>query len=307
MRQVPYSGPNGVEKVLSELSSKHGWEQILEDERIIALKNNELDVTLEPGGAIEFVSSPVKNLSVLEDRINDFYSILKEICEPKGVKVLQYGRLPFDDLEDVKLVPKSRYQFMYPYMETVGERGQEMMKLTSSVQVSIDFETEEDATKKLRLAAQATPFFIALSANSSFKNGEFLGVASDRANIWQYTDESRSGLPEFMFNKKACFSAYVNWALDIPIYFLVRGDEKYTGGGVTFREYLDGKSPIPAGITPEKPTRGDWEQHLSTLFPWVRFRHYIEIRAFDMGPLPLQLAAGAICKVYFTAQKQLPN
>jgi len=305
LKQIPYEGSAGVENILRELTEKHRWNPVHEQEKIIALEKDGLNVTLEPGGAFEFVSYPVKELSILKSRIEEFNQSLKSVCNSLGVSILQYGRLPFNSLDDVKLVPKKRYDFMYPYMKTVGSRGQEMMKLTASVQVAIDYETEEDATRKLRLAAQATPFLLALSANSSFTEGSFNGSASDRAKIWQDTDNVRSGLPEFMFNHSACFSQYVQWALDVPIYFIERDSIKYPGKGITFRDFIQGKSPLPNNIESPAPTRADWEQHLSTLFPWVRFRHYIEIRAFDMGPLDLQLAAAAICKGLFYCTKAL--
>lgn len=310
LRLIPFDGDRGIEKVLKELVSRYNWNGKFEvdsngKKRLIALSRDELSVTLEPAGGMELVSDPVSDLKCIEKRIIDFRQELLSICQDLKLGLLECGYAPVDTLDSLGLVPKSRYGFMYPYMKKVGTRGQEMMKLTSSIQVSIDFATEADACRKLRLATQATPFLLALSANSRWKQGEETGLASDRALVWQETDNDRAGIPDFFCERGITFSDYIEWALDVPIYFLLRGEKLIHPGGMNFRQYLEsGYKTKQANFTLEA-TKGDWEQHLSTLFPWVRFRHYVEIRAFDMAPLPFQMAAGALCKGLFYCERAL--
>jgi glutamate--cysteine ligase len=202
---------------------------------------------------------------------------------------IYFGVHPFAEKNVMSLVPKKRYEFMYPYMGTVGSMGQEMMKLTSSVQVTIDYGSEADAMHKLWLAFQLTPYFIAISANSSMVRGDDSGFASYRSHIWTDTDNARSGYPAFLSEmaqrQDIGFEAYINWALDVPVYFLYRENELVPDGKRSFWQLIQEKEAI---------SLSDWELHLSTLFPWVRLRDYIEIRSFDLGEPDLQVAYAAL-------------
>ncbi len=302
---VGYFDDSGIQTVLKAFQTKFDWNAVFENDNVIALNKDSLTITLEPGGALEFVSPPLENINQIDQVISSFEQELVEILKSSNLDALPLGYLPFDTLESVKLVPKSRYDFMYDYMPKVGSRGREMMKLTSSIQVAIDYSSEEDACRKMRLAALASPFFIALSSSSLIKGGKPDHLASQRADIWANTDPARSGVPSFQIKNDASFEDYVNWALKAPIYFIVRDGQNFPAGGISFSEFIEGKFDFGKIENDPYPVRADWEQHLSTLFPWIRLRHYVEVRSFDMGPPQAQRAATALVKGLFYSEKSM--
>ncbi|MCB0339830.1 MAG: hypothetical protein KDD53_09505, partial [Bdellovibrionales bacterium] len=226
---------------------------------------------------------PQASISEANNSVMSFLSDLLSIIEPLGYAVPLLGYHPSHTPDTAPIMPKTRYDIMYSYMPKVGNRGREMMKLTSSLQVSVDFNSEKDALNKLNLANRAAPYFIAMSANSSVTQCEFAGVASARARAWTDTDPARCGFPKFIFNSGQTFSDYVEWALDVPMYFVERQDRKIDMTKYTFRQFLAGAINEIKDTELPFATRDDWETHLSTLFPWARLRHYVEIRAFDMN------------------------
>jgi len=304
---VGYEGEAGIEAALNLFQSKFGWKGVLENGRVIALNKDSFTITLEPGGAIEFVCPPLEDITEIDQAISRFEGELLEVLATLSIDSLPIGYLPFDTLETVQLVPKSRYDFMYNYMPSVGSRGREMMKLTSSIQVAIDYSSEKDACRKMRLAALASPFFLALSANSLVKEGQAAEFASQRTDIWSNTDNARSGVPAFQIKENSTFQDYVNWALAAPIYFIVRDGNNIPAKNLTFSDYLNKGMSFPEGTTNPWPTKADWEQHLSTLFPWIRLRHYVEVRSFDMGPPEAQRAAAALIRGLFYSERALNN
>jgi glutamate--cysteine ligase len=304
-RLIPYCCTGGVEETLQYMSSCCSWERVYEGERLVGLNRQGQAVTIEPSGAIEFSTSPSTSLVEINSQRNLFLKQLAEAAESFGHRILMVGVLPYDTLESVSLVPKRRYRFMYDYMPAVGTRGREMMKLSAAVQVSFDYSSEIDAMRKYRLAALSTPVFLALSANSGIQNGQYQNVASLREDIWKNTDHHRCGIPNFVFDPQASFESYAQWALDVPMYFGVRDASLYHQHHPTFGEFLHG-SALPDDKMPSPvATAKDWETHLSTLFPWVRLKQYIEIRAFDMCCPNLQSALVALIKGLFYDEQAL--
>lgn len=304
-RIIPFAGTAGIEELLRSLAEKFAWTAVYEGPHIIALSRSGENVTLEPGGAIEYDSPPTARLDELETNIKRFTAELLTICSSRNVSLLTTGRLPYDTVQSVKLLPKARYEFMYPYMAQVGARGQEMMKLTGAVQIAIDFFSEVDAMRKFCLGSRLTPYLIALSANSSIKEGQVLSLVSDRAAIWTETDDQRSGVPDFVFGELSTFDDYINWALDKPSYFLKRDGKQIALPDCSFRDLLHQTKPLSELKGDFSLTAKDWELHLSTLFPWVRLRHYLEFRQFDMNPLPMQLALAALVRGLFDDNESL--
>lgn len=301
LRMVSYDGDGGIGTILEEMASRHGWTPVRERENIVGLCREGDTVTLEPGGVIEYSSKPVTTMAEIESRSRRFLDEALAVVRPLGAALLPIGFHPHESPDSVELVPKSRYGFMYDYMPRVGSTGRFMMKVTSAVQVAIDYETEADALRKLRLAARLTPVFVALSANSLVRDGAVSDRASNRAHVWLDTDRSRCGFQPFLDDETAGFADYADWALDTPMYFVVREGKQVSMSGRTFREFLAAGAPDEGGRKLE-PTPGDWELHLNTLFPWVRLRHFIEIRSFDMNPCPVTLAFAALVKGIFYSE-----
>ena len=300
LRILPFSGERGIARVLETMVGQSGYSPVHEGQNVIGLERNDgASVTLEPGGAMEYSSAPARSLREVESQTRRFLSDLEAVMADQDTGLMAVGFHPFDTPQNVQLVPKSRYRFMYDYMPSVGSTGRFMMKVTCSVQIAIDFDSEADAMRKFRLAAQLTPVFVALSANSSMAEGACTERASNRAFVWLDTDPSRCGFQTFAFGDESRFDDYVEWALDAPMYFLRRRDELIDMSGQPFRQFN-------AGVTPGgEPTLSDWELHLNTLFPWVRLRDFIEIRCFDMNPLPISMALVALVKGIFYHEPSL--
>lgn len=293
---VNYFEPHGGKAVLRELHRRYSWQLIKEGEEIVGLSRGGAKVTLEPSGTIEFDSIPSLSLPSIEEQIYEFCKELSTVATDFERDVLTVGILPFDSEDDIPLVPKSRYDVMWNYMPLVGKRGREMMKLTAAIQISIDYTSEEDAREVFRLATCLTPYFLALSANSSFSHGRHSGRATERGDIWLNTDPARTELPAKAYLEGLSFDEYVDWALDVPLYFIERDTQKHVLHEFTFRQLLKGESPFIA-------TEEDWENHLSTLFPPVRYRKYVEIRHFDMNPPQHQLGFLALIKGLFYSDR----
>jgi len=284
----PYEGSHGVLAFLKFLSTRFGWEQITEGSNIIALSRAGEQITLEPPGVVEYVSAPAQSLQKLSEQLYSTMSEMYQAANECRFQFLATGYHPLAAPEELPLVPKTRYQTMYEYMPKVGSRGREMMKLTCAVQVSVDFESEQDAIRKLRLINQLTPFLCALGANSAYKLGKPSGSETERIDIWNNTDPNRCGLLPFLFTKEASLKDYIDWAMDAPVYFLRRNGQLQPVLDRTFRELCQG-SDTNTALSIE-----DWETHLNTMFPWARLKSFIEVRAFDGLSPDLALACAAL-------------
>jgi glutamate--cysteine ligase len=289
---VPYTGPRGIRALLEGMEGLLGWEPIMEGDHPIGLA----DVTgggaisLEPGGQFELSGAPVETLHETERETICHLMQVNEIARPLGIKFLNLGMSPLWTRAQTPVMPKSRYAIMANYMPKVGSMGLDMMFRTTTVQVNLDFASEADMVKKLRLSVALQPLATALFANSPFTDGKPNGKLSYRSEIWRDTDNARAGMMPFAFEPGMGFERYVDYALDVPMYFIKRGDSYLDVTGSSFRDLLVGKHPALPG---EKAVISDWANHLSTIFPEVRLKRYLEMRGGDAGPLPMLTAFSA--------------
>ena len=275
----PYEGPDGIGALLDHFAKRSGT-PILEDGHMIALSRADAQITLEPGGQFELAARPVRtDLEFVAD-LRTYVAELAEVSRELGISWLSAGLRPFGGRDDVPSMPKLRYRVMRAYMPTVGTRGLDMMLRTATVQANLDFADEADAAAKMRCVYSVTPILTALWAASPIAEDRDTGYQSYRAWIWRDTDNARSGLLPFVFERDDVFTGYTEWALDVPMYFVYR-DERYlpVPADLTFRRYM------AEGWNGLRATRADWAMHLSTLFPEGRLKKFIEIRGCDCGSL----------------------
>jgi glutamate--cysteine ligase len=281
---VPYGGPRGIRAILEGMQRTLGWDPIHDEDRIIGLvePTGRGAISLEPGGQFELSGAPLETIHQTCREGNAHLAQLREIAEPLGVRFLGLGGSPKWTLAETPRMPKSRYEIMTRYMPKVGSKGLDMMYRTCTIQVNLDFENEADMRRKMQVSLRLQPLATALFANSPFTEGGPNGLLSWRGDIWRDTDNQRAGLLEFCFSPQFGFADYVEWALDVPMYFVIRGGHYHDMTHMTFRRFLDkrGGGDVPVG----PPTMGDWENHLSTLFPDVRLKRFLEMRGADGGP-----------------------
>jgi len=292
-KAIPYFGPRGVDRILRELIDRFGWEPEEQDGNIIALTRDKAQITLEPGGQIELSGEPCESIHCTYGEFTQHIRELLEVAEPLDIVFLGLGMQPVSRIEEIEWVPKKRYRIMGPYMPKVGTLGQRMMKQTATVQTNIDFLDEKDAMAKFRTGMGLAPVLIAMFANSPICDGRLNGYRSFREHIWTDTDRSRSGLLKFAFEPDVSFAHYVEYALDVPMYFIVRHHDYIDMTSMTFRQYL------ASGYKGERATLEDWSDHLTTLFPETRIKRYIEIRSVDSQPPDLMPALSALTKGVF--------
>jgi glutamate--cysteine ligase len=289
-RAVPFEGPASVETVLTTLSRNRGWEPIHEGGRVLALQKGGTRITLEPGAQLELSGAVHRDLASLRNELMGFVSEVEETSRPHGITWLGIGVQPITPLDEIGFIPKKRYAVMRDYLPRRGGRALVMMKQTCGIQVNLDYASEIDAADKLRTAMGISPLLTALYANSPISDGRLNGFMSYRAWAWRDTDPDRCGLLPFVFKDRAGFSDYLDYALDVPMFFVVRGEEYLPAGGMTFRKF------IKKGFDGTRPTLADWEVHLSTLFPEVRLKKYIEVRGMDSGEPASCMALAALLK-----------
>ncbi|MGE0502870.1 MAG: glutamate--cysteine ligase [Rhizobiaceae bacterium] len=281
---VPYGGDRGIRALLEGMQQKLGWEPILDDGRIIGLggPTGQGAISLEPGGQFELSGAPLETIHQTCREGNAHLAQLREIAEPLGIRFLGLGGSPKWTLADTPRMPKSRYDIMTRYMPKVGAKGLDMMYRTCTIQVNLDFDSEADMRRKMQVSLKLQPLATALFASSPFTDGRPNGLRSWRGDIWRDTDNQRAGLLEFCFSRDFCYADYVEWALDVPMYFVIRDGHYHDCTHVTFRQFMAGalRNSVPDGT----PTIGDWANHLSTLFPDVRLKRFLEMRGADGGP-----------------------
>jgi glutamate--cysteine ligase len=279
LRPLPYDGVSGIRGILEGLE-RFGWLPVFEGENVIALTLNGQSVTLEPGGQIELSGAPLANLHETCTEVHRHLAQVKEVGAEIGARFLGLGFQPKWRRADVQTMPKGRYEIMRRYMPTKGGLGLDMMHRTCTVQVNLDFASEADMVRKFRVGLALQPVATALFANSPFTEGAPNGFLSYRSHIWTDTDPDRTGILPFVFDDGMGFERYADHVLDVPMYFVYRGGEYIDATGQSFRDFLDGQLPALPG---EKPTMKDWEDHLTTLFPEVRMKQFIELRGADSG------------------------
>lgn len=282
-KPVPYFGDNGIRSLLEKVRAETAWAPYYDGENVIGLNNpaGGGSISLEPGGQFELSGAPLETLHETCVEANDHLRLLRKFTEPMGIEFLGVGVAPTWTLDEIPAMPKSRYGIMTPYMEKVGTLGTSMMYRSCTVQVNLDFASEADMVKKLRVSLALQPVATAIFANSPFLEGRPNGYLSFRSHIWLNTDDARTGMLPFAFEEGMGFERYVDYALDVPMYFIIRDGKYLDCAGESFRAFLEGKLPQLPG---EKPTVKDWEDHLSTLFPEVRMKQFLEMRGADGGP-----------------------
>jgi glutamate--cysteine ligase len=284
LRPVPYEGPRGIRAILEALIARYGWLPIMEGENIIALKRPEGEpqatVSLEPGGQFELSGAPLADLHEVADETQLHLDQVSAIGRDLGVGFLGLGFSPVWTREETPRMPKRRYAVMTRYMPTVGTRGLDMMYRTATIQVNLDFSSEADMVKKLRVSLALQPIATAIFAASPFTEGKPNGFLSMRSEVWRDTDKRRTGMLPFVFEDGMSFGRYADYALDVPMYFVYRDGNYIDVAGASFRDFMDGKL---AALPGERPTIDDWSDHLTTLFPEVRVKRFLEMRGADGG------------------------
>jgi glutamate--cysteine ligase len=283
---VPYAGATGISAILDGMGARTGWQPIMDHGYVIGLFDDAGGgaISLEPGGQFELSGAPLDTLHEGAAELARHLADVRAVADPMGVGFLGLGHSPTWTRAQTPVMPKSRYKIMASYMPRVGTRGLDMMFRTCTVQVNLDFASEADMVKKLRVSLALQPVATALFANSPFSEGKPNGFLSMRSQIWRDTDNDRSGMIPFAFHDGMGFDRYVEWALDVPMYFVKRGDTYHDVAGASFRDLLAGRLPQMPGT---RATMSDWANHLSTLFPEVRLKRYLEMRGADAGPVAM--------------------
>jgi len=285
----PYDGAHGIGKLLAAFTADGGT-PVIEAGNTIALTRGDAQITLEPGGQFELAARPVSDDHLFVSDLREYLRTLGDLSKDLGLAWLSTGLRPFGTRADIPWMPKLRYGVMRNYMPTVGTRGLDMMLRTATVQANLDFADEADAAAKLRCLYANTSMLTALWACSPIVDEQVTDYQTYRAWIWRDTDNARAGLLPFMFEREDVFTAYTEWALDVPMYFLYRNDYVPVPGGLTFRAFMRD------GWNGEQATRADWAMHLSTLFPEGRLKKFIEVRGCDCGSIGMIAALAPLMR-----------
>ena len=283
---VAYDGDAGIRALMEAMIADYGWQPIREGDTIIALKRSTGSgvpetISLEPGGQFELSGAPLATLHETCAEAGEHLRECLEIGERLGIGFLGVGFTPTWTLAEMPTMPKKRYAVMTRYMPEVGSHGHDMMYRTCTIQVNLDFASEADMVKKLRVSLALQPLATALFASSPFLEGRPTGIKSLRSGVWRDTDPNRTGMLPFVFEDGMSYERYVDYALDVPMYFVYRDGEYIDVAGASFRDFLNGKLEKLPG---ELPTVDDWSDHLTTLFPEVRLKRFLEMRGADGGP-----------------------
>jgi glutamate--cysteine ligase len=279
MKPVSYEGRPGIRELLEGMR-RFGWEPVRERDNIIGLVQDGASISLEPGGQFELSGAPLRSVHETCAEVNTHLVQIREVAAEQGLGMLGLGFAPNWRLDDVPQMPKGRYGIMRRYMPRVGGYGLEMMFRTCTVQVNLDFSSEADMVKKFRVGLALQPVATALFANSPFREGRPNGFVSYRSHIWTDVDNARAGLLPFVFEEGMGFERYVDYALDVPMYFVYRDGAYIDVAGKSFRDFLAGRIPELKGI---QPMLSDWADHLTTIFPEVRLKRFLEMRGADGG------------------------
>jgi glutamate--cysteine ligase len=278
---LPYEGTRSVRAMLDGLADRFGWTRLEEAGNVIGLKKDGANISLEPGGQLELSGAPLESIHQTCDEVNEHLAQVKSVADDLGCGFIGLGTAPTWTHDQMPMMPKGRYRLMTDYMAKVGSHGLQMMYRTCTVQVNLDFGSEADMVKKLRVALALQPVATALFANSPFLEGELNGFKSWRSRIWRDLDADRTGMLPWAFEEGMGFERWVDYALDVPMYFVYRDGRYVDATGQSFRDFLRGELPALPG---EKPTLSDWADHLTTIFPEARIKTFIEMRGADGGP-----------------------
>src|SRR3954453_22032747 len=281
LKRVPYEGPDGIGALLQAMT-RFGWEPVREKGNIIALTNDSrCSITLEPGGQFELSGAPLETVHQTCEEVHEHLRQVREVCDELGLGMIGLGFDPLSRRDEGPWMPKGRYRIMGNYMPKKGRLGLDMMLRTCTVQTNLDYQSEADMVKKFRVSLALQPIAVALFANSPFVEGRPSGFQSYRSFIWTDTDPDRCGTLPFVFEPGFGYARYVDYMLDVPMYFVFRDGKYIDAAGQSFRDFIAGKLPALPG---ERPRESDWIDHLSTAFPEVRLKSFLEMRGADGGP-----------------------
>jgi glutamate--cysteine ligase len=284
LRPLPYAGPKGIRAILEGLIARFGHRPVMEGDNIIALRSppgkDHGSVSLEPGGQLELSGAPLATLHETAAEIDRHLEEVKAVGNDQGVGFLGLGFSPVWSRAETPAMPKGRYKIMTDYMPKVGTLGLDMMYRSCTVQVNLDFENESDMVKKLRVGLALQPVVAAMAANSPFTEGRPNGYLTFRSEVWRNTDPDRTGMLPFAFEAGMGYERYVDYVLDVPMYFVFRNGRYVDASGQSFRDFLAGRLPALPG---ERPDMADWADHISTAFPEVRLKRFLEMRGADVG------------------------
>jgi len=278
---LPYEGPTSIKAMLEGLRDTYGWNPIHEGAHIIGLELKGANISLEPGGQLELSGAPLATIHQTCDEVNEHLREVQTVANQIGAGFIGLGTAPIWTHEQMPMMPKGRYKLMTDYMDKVGKLGKTMMYRTCTVQVNLDFASEADMVKKFRVGLALQPVATALFANSPFLDGKPNGHKSWRSRVWRDLDPARTGMLPFVFEDGMGFERYVDYALDVPMYFVYPDGAYLDARGQSFRDFLEGKLPALPG---QIPTLSDWADHLTTVFPEVRIKKFMEMRGADGGP-----------------------
>ncbi|WP_428332090.1 glutamate--cysteine ligase [Novosphingobium sp.] len=279
-RAPSYDEPGGIRDLLDGLT-EFGWKPIIEGGKVIALSGEDGAVSLEPAGQLELSGAPLENLHQTCAETGRHLVQAKAVGDKLGLGYLGLGLWPDKTRADLPIMPKGRYAIMLQHMPRVGTMGLDMMLRTCTIQVNLDYASEADMVQKFRVSLALQPLATALFANSPFLEGKPNGFLSYRSHIWSDTDPARTGMLPFVFEDGFGYERYVDYMLDVPMYFVYRDGKYIDAAGQSFRDFLDGRLPALPG---EKPRQSDWVDHMSTAFPEVRLKSFLEMRGADGGP-----------------------
>jgi len=280
-RPVGYEGERGIQTILKRLQAEYQMTPIMEKGHIIGLKDNQGgSITLEPGGQLELSGAPLENLHQTCKETGAHLNQMKHVISDLEIGMLGLGFQPIWGRDDISWMPKGRYKIMREYMPKRGNLGLDMMLRSCTVQVNLDYADERDMVRKFRTSLALQPVATALFANSPFKDGKLSGLKSTRAHVWTDTDPDRCGVPEIVFDSGFGYEAWIDYILDVPMYFLHRGDDYLDVSGLSFAEFMAGRL---TGFEGQYPLLHDFEDHITTAFPEVRLKGYLEMRGADSG------------------------
>ena len=277
---LPYGGDRSISALFAGLETQFGWAPVREAGNIIGMTRDGANISLEPGGQFELSGAPLQNLHQGAAELQNHLDEVKALSDPLGIRFMGIGAAPQWSGADMPVMPKGRYRLMTDYMGRVGTHGTQMMYRTCTVQVNLDYASEADMVRKLRVALALQPVATALFASSPFFDGKLNDHKSWRSRIWRGLDNARTGMLPFAFDQGFGFQQYVDWVLDVPMYFVYRDGKYINALGQSFRDFLRGELPALPG---EKPTLSDWADHMTTVFPEARVKKYIEMRGADCG------------------------
>ncbi|MGE0259804.1 MAG: glutamate--cysteine ligase [Alphaproteobacteria bacterium] len=280
-KRAPYQGPDGIGALLQAMT-RFGWEPVLEKGNVIALANDaHCSITLEPGGQFELSGAPLETVHQTCEEVHEHLRQVREVCDELGLGMIGLGFDPLSRRDEVPWMPKGRYRIMREYMPKTGRLGLDMMLRTCTVQTNLDYRDEADMVRKFRASLALQPVAVALFANSPFVEGKPSGYLSYRSLVWTDTDPDRCGTLPFVFEAGFGYERYVDYLLDVPMYFVYRDGNYIDASGQSFRDFMAGKLPALPG---EVPLIGDWADHVTTAFPEVRLKTFLEMRGADGGP-----------------------